>query len=113
LRLWQRLIKRPFEAIGRQYAGNLQATLVLGCFKNCDFFVFWCPKVLTRLESVVLSRASLVKKLSYLPKQKHCEWFAVWLTGPRLILVLQVNKLCIQTTERCLQGVHKVQVGKY
>ena len=30
---------------------------------------------------------------SYLPKLKHCEWFAVWMTGPRLILVLLKIKL--------------------
>jgi hypothetical protein len=60
---------------------------------NSDFFdIFW-PSVLTQSENVVISRASLVKKRSYLPKQKRCEWFAVWMTGPRLILVLQAIKL--------------------
>jgi hypothetical protein len=34
------------------------------------------------------SAAPLQKSGVYLPKQKHCEWFVVWMTGPRLIKAL-------------------------
>jgi hypothetical protein len=36
--------------------------------------------------------ASLVKKAQLSAQSKRCEWFAVWMTGPRLILLAAIEK---------------------
>ena len=61
--------------------------------KKLEISVFLPQKVLTQPKNVVTIAGFASKKAELSTQTKHCEWFAVWMTGPRLILVFLEIKL--------------------